>query len=72
VEEREAYEVEILDGAAVKRVLSATTIAVIYSAADQTSDWGATLGPGDTLTLRIYQLSAQAGRGASKTVTLEF
>ena len=71
-EELEAYEVEILDGATVKRVLSAATNSTIYTATQQTADWGAPLGPGDTLEIRIYQLSALVGRGASKTVTLTF
>ncbi len=71
IEEVEAYEVEILDGAAIKRVLIATTTSVIYTAAQQTADWGALLGPGDTLDIRIFQLSALTGRGAPKTVTLQ-
>ena len=69
-EELEAYEVEILDGATVKRVLSTTTTSAVYTAAQQTADWGAPLGPGDTLDIRIFQLSALVGRGAPKTVTL--
>jgi len=69
-EELEAYEVEILDGATVKRVLSTATTSVVYTAADQTADWGGPLGPGDTLDVRIFQLSALVGRGAPKTVTL--
>ncbi|RDW14244.1 baseplate multidomain protein megatron [Paracoccus thiocyanatus] len=69
-EELGAYEAEILDGATVKRVLSTTTTSAIYTAAQQTADWGALLGPGDTLTVRIFQLSALVGRGAPKTVTL--
>jgi protein involved in polysaccharide export with SLBB domain len=66
-EELEAYEVEILDGTTVKHVLrvNATT-------AQQTADWGAPLGPGDTLDIRIFQLSALVGRGAPKAVTLSF
>ncbi|SNT76859.1 hypothetical protein SAMN05444959_1333 [Paracoccus seriniphilus] len=40
-EELEAYEVEILDGATVKRVLSTTTASAVYTAAQQTADWGA-------------------------------
>lgn len=71
-EELEAYEVEILDGAAVKRVLSSATTNALYTAAQQTADWGAPLGPGDSLDLRIYQLSALIGRGAPKFVTLTF
>ena len=72
VEETEAYAVEILDGVAVKRVLSATTTSAVYTSAQQTADWGALLGPGDTLDIRIFQLSALVGRGAPKTVTLGF
>jgi hypothetical protein len=71
-EETEAYEVEILDGGTVKRTLAASAPSAIYSAAQQTADWGALLGPNDTLTIRIYQLSALIGRGAAKTVTLTF
>jgi hypothetical protein len=71
-EEIEAYEVEILDGATVKRVLSTATTSVVYIGADQTADWGALLGPGDMLDIRIFQLSALVGRGAPKTVTLTF
>jgi protein involved in polysaccharide export with SLBB domain len=55
----------------VKRVLSATTTSAVYTAAQQTADWGALLGPGDTLDIRIFQLSALIGRGAAKTVTLQ-
>jgi len=72
IEEVEAYEVEILDGATVKRVLNATTTSAIYTAAQQTTDWGGLLAPGDTLDIRIFQISALIGRGAAKTVTLTF
>jgi hypothetical protein len=71
-EDSEAYEVEIHDGGTVKRTLTTSTTSAIYTAAQQTADWGALLGPGDTLTIRIYQLSALIGRGAAKTVTLTF
>jgi hypothetical protein len=53
-EELEAYEVEILDSAAVRRVLSTATTSAVYTGADQTADWGALLGPGDTLDIRIF------------------
>ncbi|SLN76426.1 hypothetical protein ROA7023_04162 [Roseisalinus antarcticus] len=69
-EELEAYEVEILDDAILKRVLSTATTSAVYTAAQQTADWGAPLAPGDTLDIRIFQLSALVGRGAPKTVTL--
>ena len=71
-EESEAYEVEILDGATVVRTLATTTTSVTYTAAQQLADWGALLGPGDTLDIRIFQLSALVGRGAPASVTLEF
>ena len=72
IEEVEAYEVEILEGATVKRVLTASTTSAIYTAAQQTADWGAPLASGDTLTICIHQLSALIGRGAAKAVTLTF
>ena len=56
----------------MKRVLSTSTTSALYTAAQQTGDWGAPLAPGDNLTVRIYQLSALVGRGAPKTVTLTF
>ena len=71
-EEREAYEVEIVDGATVLRTLAATSPSATYTAAQQLADWGALLGPGDTLAVRIFQLSALVGRGAPASVTLEF
>jgi hypothetical protein len=71
-EESEAYDVEILDGAIVRRTLSAATTSVTYAGAQQIDDWGALLGPGDALDLRIYQLSALVGRGAPNATTLEF
>ena len=52
--------------------MSATTTSAVYTVAQQTEDWGTPLAPGDTLDIRIYQLSALVGRGAPKTVTLLF
>ena len=71
-EEREAYEVEILDGSAVMRTLATSTTNVTYSAAQQLADLGALLGPGDILPIRILHLSALVGRGAPASLTLEF
>ena len=71
-EELEAYEVEILDGATVKRVLSTATTSAVYTAAEQTADWGAPLGPGDSLTVRIAQLGQLFGAGAANLTTLWF
>jgi hypothetical protein len=71
-EESEAYQVEILDGPTVHRTLATGTTSVTYSAAEQIADWGALLGSGDALDVRIHQLSALVGRGTPKFVTLQF
>ena len=71
-EDSESYDIQIIDGALVKRTLTSITTSVLYTAAQQSADWGAPLGPGDNLTVRIYQLSALVGRGAPKIVTLLF
>jgi len=71
-EDSEAYVVEILDGAIVRRTLTASTTSVLYTAAQQSADWGALLDPGQSLAIRIYQLSALIGRGAGRSVTLNF
>ena len=52
--------------------LTTTTTSAMYAAARQTADWGALPGSGDTLDIRIFQLSALIGRGAAKTTTLNF
>jgi hypothetical protein len=71
-EEAEAYEVEIMDGGVVKRTLASNTTSVTYGGTQQIADWGALLVPGDTLGVRIYQLSALVGRGAPAEATLQF
>ena len=71
-EDSESYEVEIRDGTAIKRTLTATTTNAVYSAAQQIADWDAMLGSGSSLDIRIYQLSALIGRGAMRSVTLTF
>ena len=71
-EDLESYDVQILDGAAIKRTLTSTTTSVLYTAAQQSTDWGAPLGPGQALEIRIFQLSNRLGRGTPATVTLQF
>ena len=71
-EDSEAYEVEIRGSAAIKRTLYATTTSALYTSAQQIADWGALLGPGSNLDIRVYQLSALIGRGAVRSVTLTF
>jgi len=71
-EDLESYDVQILDGSTVKRTLTSSTTSVLYSAAQQSADWGAPLGPGQTLAIRIHQLSNRLGRGTPASVTLQF
>jgi hypothetical protein len=71
-EDTESYEVDILSGAMVKRTLATNTVSVLYTGAQQTAYWGAPLGPGSSLQVAIYHLSAQFGRGAPKSTTLYF
>jgi len=71
-EDSEAYEVDILDGATRKRTLQVATPSALYTAAQQTADWGSVLVSGQTLSIRIHQLSALIGRGAGRSVTLTF
>jgi hypothetical protein len=66
-EDSESYEVDIMDGAAVVRTIAASSQTASYTAAQQTTD-GFT--PGDPITLKVYQLSAQVGRGYAATATV--
>jgi hypothetical protein len=70
-EESEAYEVDMLNGGAVVRTITAAASAVgsvaipasrqaTYSAADQIADFGSEQA---ILTVRIYQISTSVGRG---------
>ncbi|WIY52466.1 glycoside hydrolase TIM-barrel-like domain-containing protein [Devosia sp. YIM 151766] len=71
-EEAEAYEVDILDGASVLRTLSSASPSVVYTGAEQSSDWGAPLGTGAALDIVIYQFSPAYGRGSPFITTLHF
>lgn len=66
-EAAEQYEIDILDGASIKRTLSSAQPSVTYSAAEQTADFGS-LPP--AVTLRVCQMSAVFGRGSARTVTI--
>ena len=60
-EREEAYEIDILDSTgAVVRTIEATSETAAYSAADQTTDFGA---PQALITVVIYQVSEAVGRG---------
>lgn len=66
-ETTERYEIDILDGATVKRTLSTSAPTVIYTAAEQTTDFGS---PQSSITLAIYQLSSTSTRGTARFATL--
>jgi hypothetical protein len=66
-EDTESYEVDILDGASVKRTLTASTPGAIYSAAAQAADFGS---PQPAYSLRVYQLSSSYGRGTPRSATV--
>lgn len=59
-EESERYEVDIIDGSIVRRTIAASTPSLVYSAAEQTADFGA---PQSAVSVRVYQLSQTFGRG---------
>jgi hypothetical protein len=56
-EANEAYEFDVLDGATVRRTLTANTPSVLYAAADEVADFGA---PQTSLSIRVAQFSATA------------
>ena len=69
-EASEAYEIDILSGpgGAVKRTLASTSPSAVYANADILADFGA-VPP--ALSVAVHQISAVAGRGFARTVTLE-
>jgi len=71
-EASESWRVDILDGPDVKRSLTASTASALYTAAQQTADWGAPLGPGAFLDIRIAQIGQAYGAGAAPVTTLWF
>ncbi|MGA0561215.1 baseplate multidomain protein megatron [Ancylobacter sp. VNQ12] len=59
-EEREAYRLEVMNGASVVRSLTVSAPSFLYAAADEIADFGA---PQPFLDVRIAQLSTSAGPG---------
>ena len=66
-EEFEKYEVDILNGLNVVRVISASAASAVYSAADQVVDFGSVQS---SVSVRVYQLSAVVGRGNAGVVVV--
>lgn len=56
----EAYEIDVLDGVDVVRTITSSSPTCAYSAAEQTSDG---LTPGDPVSVRVYQMTTDYGRG---------
>lgn len=71
-EEYERYDVEILNGggAVVRTVTVDSATSYVYSAANQTTDFGAPLT--NNIRYRIYQLSSIYGRGTPRDETIYF
>lgn len=66
-EDLERYEIDVLDGSEVKRTISTDVPSAIYTAAEQTADFGA---PQSAITIRVYQISASYGRGGAATTVI--
>jgi hypothetical protein len=66
-ETSESYQIDVMNGATVVRTITATSQTASYSAADQTTDFGA---PQPSLTVRIYQMSETRGRGIREEATI--
>jgi hypothetical protein len=66
-EASESYSIDILDGSSVVRTLTSSTPSVVYTAEDQTTDFGE---PQAEVSVRIYQLSAIVGRGTPAEATI--
>ncbi|MBX9924849.1 MAG: glycoside hydrolase/phage tail family protein, partial [Hyphomicrobiaceae bacterium] len=65
-EDSEAYEVDILDGSAIKRTITATSPSMTYFAAQQAVDFGSAR---PSVTIRVAQVSTVFGRGAAVIAT---
>ncbi|MFC3119903.1 hypothetical protein ACFOHS_22575 [Jhaorihella thermophila] len=66
LDQPEAWEIDILHGATVKRTLAAGTASVTYSTADQVADWGAARARGTALTIRVAQLALARTRDSHR------
>ncbi len=66
-EDIERYEIDILAGMTVLRTLSATSATVVYTAADQVTDFGSVQS---AISVRVVQISVVAGRGAARNAVI--
>jgi hypothetical protein len=63
----ERYEVDVLDGASVKRTIAVAAPAAGYTAAEQVADFGSVQS---AVTVRVHQLSDVVGRGTGRTTVV--
>lgn len=66
-EEEELYEVHIMAGTVIVRIIQASANSAIYSSSQQTIDG---ITPGDPVEIKIYQISATIGRGFPSEKTI--
>lgn len=66
-EATESYEIDIMNGATVKRTLTSTTPTVTYTSAQQVTDFGSYQ---TSINFKVFQISAVVGRGFPATRTL--
>jgi hypothetical protein len=66
-EESERYEIDVLNGADVVRTISVTSPSAVYTAAQQTADFGSAQ---PSVAVAVYQISATVGRGWPASATL--
>lgn len=66
-EATEAYEIDILNGSTVVRTITASTTNATYSAANQTTDFGAAQS---VLSVAVYQINSTIGRGYAGKATV--
>ncbi|MGO4525580.1 glycoside hydrolase/phage tail family protein [Microvirga sp. 2MCAF35] len=66
-EDAERYEIDILRDNAVVRTLTSAQPSIVYGSVEETADFS---GIQSTLSLRIVQISAVAGRGFERSVTI--
>ena len=66
-EDIEAYEIEIMSGAVVKRTILAAGPVAVYTAAQQVIDFGSVQ---IAVSVRVYQMSTLYGRGAARVAVV--
>ena len=67
-EDSEAYELDVMSGTTVLRILSSSAPSVLYPATAELADFGA---PQASVSIRVAQLSVAVGRGIATSAILE-